>query len=72
MLDLSENYINNLNANVDVMSDDAHVAYHVVCALRTYFLFLVDKSIFVDKSLTYVDIVYIEYFMDMDMIHEYN
>lgn len=72
MFDLSENYINNLNADVDVMRYDAHVTYHVVCALRIYFIFLVDTSIFVDKSLTYVDIAYIEYFMDMNMIHEYN
>lgn len=33
-------------------------------ALKSYFLILVGTSIFVDKSATYVDVVYLKFFMD--------
>lgn len=54
---ISRNYTNHLNAIVDVAGDDAHVTYHRVCALKTYFLFFYGRGIFIDKSTTYVDFV---------------
>lgn len=53
-------------------SDDAHASYYKVCALRTYFMFLVDTSISTDKSVTYINVVYIKYFMELERINKYN
>lgn len=36
------------------------------------YLFLVDTSMFVDKNATYVDVVYLKYFIGLKAIHEYN
>lgn len=33
---------------------------------------MVGTSMFVDKSATYVDVVYLKYFIDLTAIHEYN
>lgn len=52
--------------------DAVKVEYHRQCALRCYLLFLVGTSIFVDKSEIYVDVVYLKYFIDLTMIHNYN
>lgn len=57
---------------VDVEGDDMQVKHHRTCAWRCYPLFLVDMSMFVDKSATYVDMVYLQYFIDLTAIHEYN
>ena len=57
---------------VDAEGDDMHVVYHRHCALRCYLLFLVGTSMFVDKSATYIDVIYLKYFIDLRMIHEYN
>lgn len=56
---------------MDVVSDDMHVEYHWYCALRCYLLFLAGTSMFIDKSATYVDEVYLKYFTDLNAIHEY-
>lgn len=42
---------------------------HRQCTLRCYLLFLVEMSIFMDKSETYVDVVYLKYFIDLTAIH---
>lgn len=65
-------YEDHLTTSVDATGDDARVAYHRACALRSYFIVFVDIYIFVDKSETYVDVVYIKYFIDLEKIHEYN
>lgn len=53
---LSKSYINHLNADVDVVGDNARVSKYRVCALMKDFLTLVGTSIFVDKSVTYVEL----------------
>lgn len=35
-------------------------------------MYLVGKSIFMDKSAYYVNMVYLRYFIDFERIHEYN
>lgn len=40
--------------------------------MRAYLLYLVVTSIFMDKSATYVGVVYLRYFDDLEKIHEYN
>lgn len=35
-------------------------------------LYLVSTTIFVDKSATYVDVVYLRYFDDLERVHKYN
>lgn len=37
-----------------------------------YLFFLVDTSMFVDTSATYIDVVYLKYFINLIAIHEYN
>lgn len=65
-------YKDHLVATLDADGDDIHFAYHRVCALRLYFFILIDTSIFVDKSVTCVSVIYLRYFIDLKMIHEYN
>lgn len=52
--------------------DDEKAMQHRAYALRTYLLYLVDTSIFVDKSAYYVDVAYHQYFSNLERIHEYN
>lgn len=40
----------------DTDDDDLQVTYHRECALRCYLIFLVGMSVFVEKSVTYVDV----------------
>lgn len=35
-------------------------------------MFFVSTTIFVEKSVTYVDVVYLKYFINIYMIHKYN
>lgn len=39
--------------------------------MRSYFMVLVDTCIFLYKSSTYVNVIYIRYFINLEMIHEY-
>lgn len=52
--------------------DDAHVAYHIACTLRSHLLVLVGTLIFMEKSVTYVNVIYLGYFIDLDIIQKYN
>lgn len=52
--------------------DDEQVAFHKSHASRAYMLYLVDTSIFMDKSATYTNVVYLRYFVDFERIHKYN
>lgn len=49
----------------EVEGDDAQVVYHRTHALRSHFMVWVDTSIIMDKNVTYVDVVYIKYFIDL-------
>lgn len=57
---------------VEVEADDEEVLFHRQYAFRSYFMYLVDTIIFMEKSATYVDVVYMTYFVDLERIHEYN
>ncbi|XP_050895966.1 protein MAINTENANCE OF MERISTEMS-like [Lathyrus oleraceus] len=48
------------------------VVLHKSHALRAYMLYLVGTVIFVDKSVTYIDVIYLCYLVDFERIHEYN
>lgn len=48
---------------------DAPVSYHINCALKTYFLYL---SHICGTNVIYMDVVYINYFLDLERIHEFN
>lgn len=65
-------YICHLDVKVGVGGDDVQVVHHRVCALRSYLLYLVDTSIFVDKSAYYIDVVYLIHFINLERIHKYN
>lgn len=62
---LMDLYQHHLVVALDDDGDDAHVAYLRVCALRSCLLVLVDTSIFVSKSLTYVNVIYLRYFINL-------
>lgn len=65
-------YIHHLDAVVEADGDDAYVMHQIACALRSYLMYLVNTSKFVDKGAYYVDLVYLGYFITFDRIHEYN
>lgn len=65
-------YTEQLHAIKQTTSNDKQVMQHKAYALRAYMLYFVGTSIFVDKSVTYVDAVYPIYFTDLEWIHEYN
>lgn len=65
-------YKDHMQKVVDTKGDDMQVGYHRTCALRCYLLFLVATSIFVYKNATYFNVVYLQYFIDLTAIHEYN
>lgn len=56
----------------DVRGDDEYVRLHKAYAMRAYLLYFVDTVIFLDKSSTYTNIVYLWYFKDFEWIHQYN
>lgn len=51
-----------LNVIVTRVGDDVLVSHHRKYALMTYFSFLVGTTIFVDKIVTCMDVVYINFF----------
>lgn len=65
-------YIYHLYAAVEVDGNDAQVAHHRVCGVRSYLLYLFGTSIFVEKSAYYVHVIHLRYFIDLEKIHEYN
>lgn len=40
-------------------------------AIRTYLIFLVGSTIFTQKNVSYTYLVYLEYFIDLDMVDDY-
>lgn len=61
-----------LEATLEEDGDDARVVYHRGCVLRAYLMVLVDMSIFVDKNITYIDVIYLRYYIYLERVHEYN
>lgn len=53
-------YKSNLVATVKVEGDEELVLFHRQCALRSYFIYLVDTTILIDKSETYIDVLYVD------------
>lgn len=68
---LENMYTHHLNMAVEVNRGDAPIRHHRECALRSYLIYFVETSIFVDNSAYYVDVVYLRHFIDFDRIHEY-
>lgn len=69
---LKKLYIDHVKGEKDAKGDDEQVEYNRHYTLRCYLLLLVGTSMFVDKNATYVDVVYLKYFIDLTMIHQYN
>lgn len=46
-------------AFVEDEGNDALVECHIACVLRSYLIVLVDPSVFMDKSVTCVDVIYL-------------
>ncbi|XP_058765807.1 uncharacterized protein LOC131639322 [Vicia villosa] len=66
-------YDEHLDAEADSESEgnEFFVQYHHECALRCYFMFLVGTYIFVDKIETYMDVAYLQYFMNLETVREW-
>lgn len=62
---LKEKYVNHLSAIENHASDQSQVAYHRTMCIEDIFLFFVGIAILVDKSATYIDVVYINNFLDI-------
>ena len=45
--------------------DNEQVVQHRAYTLRAYLLYLIDTPIFVEESVSYVDVVYLRYFFDL-------
>lgn len=56
---LEKVYTNELLRAKHTTGDDEHVIQHITYAMRAYLLYLIDTIIFVDKSVTYVDVIYL-------------
>lgn len=65
-------YERHLAAFLDANVDDTRVGHHRAWALRSYLVVLVCMSIFVYKSVTYVDVIHLRYFIDFERNHKYN
>lgn len=65
-------YAHHLVAVEHTYGNNEQVMYHKSYELRSYLFYLVDTSILVDKCACYVDVVYLNYFTDLERIHEYN
>lgn len=63
---MEELYKYHMVATMKAKGDVEQVLFHIQCALRSYFLYLVSTIIFVDKSATYVDVFYLTYFTDLE------
>lgn len=61
---LDEVYKDHLVVVVESDSDDAHDLHHRARVLMSYLMYLVDTFIFMDKSVYYVNVVYLKYFID--------
>lgn len=57
-----------LDAEVEAESDDEMILHHRQCALRLYLMYLVGTTIFMEKSVTYVNVVDLTYFIDLERI----
>ncbi|XP_058776933.1 uncharacterized protein LOC131651278 [Vicia villosa] len=64
---LKELYENHLvaAAESEQEGDGLFTEYHRACALKCWFMFLVDTTLFVDKSATYIDMTYLRYFIEL-------
>lgn len=66
---LKKVYTNEILRAQEARGDDEHVGLHRAYAMRAYLIYLVGTAIFVDKSATYIDVVYLWYFGDFERIH---
>lgn len=69
---LKKFYKDQLVSVVEARGDDEKVLYHRQCILRSYVIYFVYTSIFVDKSATYINEVYLSYFIDLEWTDEYS
>ncbi|XP_058773042.1 protein MAIN-LIKE 1-like [Vicia villosa] len=59
-------------AEAEDAGDDLFTHYHRGCALRCWYMHVEGPAIFVDKSVRYVDVTYLRYFMDLTTVHQWN
>lgn len=65
-------YAQQLHDAEQATCDDEHDTQHKTYAMRAYLLYLVGTPIFMEKSVTYVNVIYMRYLDDSEHIHEYN
>ncbi|XP_050890136.1 uncharacterized protein LOC127095499 [Lathyrus oleraceus] len=65
-------YTNEILRADEARCNDEQVVLHRAYAMRAYLLYLVGTAIFMDNSVTYMDVIYLRYFENFERIHEYN
>lgn len=65
-------YKYHLAAAVDAEDEDEHVLFHIQYSLMSYFMYLVGTIIFMKKNATYINVVYLTFYIELERIHEYN
>lgn len=67
---LKKVYTYNIHRAEEARGNDEQVRLHKVYPMRSYLLYMVGTSIFVNKSATYKYMVYLRYFKDFERIHK--
>ncbi|GAU10078.1 hypothetical protein TSUD_423770, partial [Trifolium subterraneum] len=62
---------NALQAESDELHADVIEQYRE-CTIRAFLLFLVGATIFTNKSAQYVDVIFLQYFQDLNTVNQWN
>ncbi|KAK2417027.1 protein MAINTENANCE OF MERISTEMS [Trifolium repens] len=69
-------YLDNLNlaekADLDEKATEEEKEFYKDCTLRCFFLYLLDSTLFTNKSSQYVDVIFLTYLQDLDVVNTWN
>jgi hypothetical protein len=69
-------YLDNLNlaekADLDEEATEEERQFYKDCTLRCFFLYLLGSTLFTNKSSQYVDVIFLTYLQDLDVVNTWN
>jgi hypothetical protein len=69
-------YLDNLNlaekADLDEEATEEEKEFYKDCTLRCFFLYLLGSTLFTNKSSQYVDVIFLTYLQDLDVVNTWN
>ncbi|KAK2455628.1 protein MAINTENANCE OF MERISTEMS [Trifolium repens] len=69
-------YLDNLNlaekADLDEEATEEDKEFYKDCTLRCFFLYLLGSTLFTNKSSQYVDVIFLTYLQDLDVVNTWN